>query len=62
MKFLKDFLFNLAIYAAMFVVLYLIFPDWMLQFYALLYKMLGPWLIALIILSATIPWKRLRRR
>ncbi len=42
MLFLKDLLFNLAIYAAMFLVLYLIFPDWMLQLYALMYKITGP--------------------
>ncbi len=62
MQFLKDFLFNLAIYAAMLLVLYLIFPDWMLQMYALLYKLLGPFFVALVILSATVPWRRLRRR
>ena len=61
MKFLKDLLFNLAIYAAMFLVLYLIFPDWMLQLYALIYKPTGPWLLAFGILSATIPWRHLRR-
>ena len=62
MQFLKDLLFNLVIYAAMFLILYLIFPELMLGVYTIAYKLLGPWMIALIILSATIPWRRLRRR
>lgn len=61
MQFLKDLLLNIAIYAIVMLVLYLVFPDLISQVYDFLWMMFGP-LIFLLLVPAVLPAIRRRRK